>query len=259
MNSSVRKYMLFDLFALAIIGFILEMLAVKFSAFVFISVPTTAISLLMIFVAVVRWNLWGLLICPVLALGTVVGGQQIEIPYLAAVYDHNISISGLAIFISAFVGLLTTGLNVITYKKNTGRIINSPWMMLVLIFNYIVFCIVQIAVYRLITAGTLLHGGHIIYQHIYYVKDDAGVLQKVVDDINLCYRAEGGLVYNLFGLAVLYVGAYVLRSQGVLCNAIQKLIDDRKNAELNRIDRKFKIEEADDVDSVGESQTSQTE
>ena len=247
--------MLFDLFALAIIGFILEMLAVKFSAFVFISVPTTAISLLMVFVAVARWNLWGLLICPVLALGTIVGGQQIEIPYLAAVYDHNISISGLAIFISAFVGLLTTGLNVISYKKNTSRIINSPWMMLVLIFNYIVFCLVQIAVYRLITAGTLLHEGKILFQYVL----NEGTVDEVTKTYNLCRLGEAGLVYNLFGLAVLYVGAYVLRSQGVLCNAIQKLIDDRKNAELNRIDRKFKIEEADDVDSVGENQTSQNE
>jgi hypothetical protein len=49
------------------------------------------------------------------------------------------------------------------------------------------------------------------------------------------------------------VGSLIFRSQGVLCNAKQKLLDDKKNAELDREFDKFKIEEcACDEEVVGE-------
>jgi hypothetical protein len=45
---------------------------------------------------------------------------------------------------------------------------------------------------------------------------------------NLASYVQFGFVDNLFGLAVGVVGSLVLRSQGALNNAIDKLIDDKK-------------------------------
>ena len=93
MINSVKKYMIVDLVMLAVIGFILEFLCVKFSGTVLYAAPSVTIALLIAFIAVTRWNLWGLLICPVLALATLGGGSQIEISYMSAVYDYKLYIS----------------------------------------------------------------------------------------------------------------------------------------------------------------------
>jgi hypothetical protein len=48
---------------------------------------------------------------------------------------------------------------------------------------------------------------------------------------NYCQYIEQGFLYNLFGLAVAAIGVFVLRSQGVIVNAVDKLIDDKKLVE----------------------------
>ena len=90
---SIKKYMFVDLLLLVSIGFILELLVVKFSGLVLYAAPSVTIALLIAFIAVARWNLWGLLICPLLALATLIGGQKIELSYIAAVYDYKMYIS----------------------------------------------------------------------------------------------------------------------------------------------------------------------
>ena len=58
--------MAFDLLTITIVGFILEVLCVKFGSTVFYGTPFICISFLMVFIAVVRWNLYGLIIVPIL-------------------------------------------------------------------------------------------------------------------------------------------------------------------------------------------------
>ena len=213
-----------DLTLLAIIGCLLEGLATGMSSFVFNGTPTFTFSLLIVFLAVARWNLWGLLLAPVLAIATIVGGNMGIIDRYAAVYNWKI-------YISTTLGLITVGLNVIFFKKfGTRKVINGTGTMFLLVaFNYLTYSLVNFLSYRLLCSGTLAHSGIDLF---YYTVIENGVkLQKCV---NLCLYGESAFVYNLFGLAVIVIGLLVLRSQGVVNNVVDKLIDDKKNAELDR-------------------------
>jgi len=230
--------MAFDLLTITIVGFILEVLCVKFGSTVFYGTPFICISFLMVFIAVVRWNLYGLIIAPILVLATIVGGRWSELPYLAAVYDYRI-------YISVLIGLLSIGLNVIIFKKYGTAKITVSWykIVIMIIINYLIFSLIQVVVYRLLSAHTLMHNGKIMYEYIN--KDDE------IKVYNLCRYGESGFVYDLFGLIVGIVGTLILRSQGVVCNALQKSIEDRKNAELDRLDREnFSIDESVNIEEI---------
>ena len=111
--------------------------------------------------------------------------------------------------------------------------------------SYVVYCSIQFLSYRLICSGTLTHSGLNIFD---YTNKD-GVLKTV----NLCTLGEGGFAFNLIGLIIFVVGILILRSQGVVCNVKNKLIDDKKNAELNRINTEnFTVEEAGSDDESSE-------
>ena len=110
----------------------------------------------------------------------------------------------------------------------------------IMILSYLVYCTVQFVVYRLICSGTLAHSGMKVFE---YNHIDDGIL--TIKSVNLYRIGEGGFTFNLVGMIVAIVGAIILRSQGVICNVKDKLIDDKKNAELNRINTEnFTIEEA---------------
>ena len=82
--------MAFDLTILTIIGFVIEIFLIKFGAAVFIGAPFMGITLLIVFLAVARWNLWGLITAPIMAGAVWIGGIMVEIPYLKAVYDWRV-------------------------------------------------------------------------------------------------------------------------------------------------------------------------
>jgi len=240
--------MVFDMLTMIVLGCVLEALCVKFGSEVFNGVPTATFSLLITFLAVTRWNLWGLLVCPFLALATVYGGSLIQIREFQAAYTWEVGVS-------VFAGMLTFGINVFFFRKGrTKNVINSTWLLGLPLLNYLLFVFVQVYLYRLLTSGSIFQIGVEMYSYTYVTSEN---IEKLVE-VNLCQLVDGSLIYNLFGLAVMYIGVYVLRSQGVLCNAVERLIDDRKNAELNRLDKKFTISEVDD-DSVGENQSSNEE
>lgn len=238
MINSVKKYMIVDLVMLAVIGFILEFLCVKFSGTVLYAAPSVTIALLIAFIAVTRWNLWGLLICPVLALATLWGGSQIEISYMSAVYDYKL-------YISMIIGYLGISTNVIFYKKyKTDKIISGAWLIGIMLLDYVLFCVLQMVSYYLLCVTTGDSG-------LFTYPD---VVDGVATDVTTNVQQFGmnGFIYNLLGLIVLIVGGYVLRSQGVVCNRKQKFIDDRENAELMAKDLNFRIEEADESTHVGD-------
>lgn len=238
--------MAFDLLTMIVLGCVLEALCVKFGSELFNAVPTATFSLLITFLAVTRWNLWGLIVCPFLALATYYGGSLIQIREFQAAYTWELGVA-------VFVGLLTVGINVLFFRNGkTAKIINSTWLMAIPILNYILFIMIQTLVYRLLTSGSLFHMATRMYSYTYVTSEN---IEKLIS-VNLCGYIENTFIYDLFGLAVLYIGIYILRSQGVLCNAIERLIDDKKNAELDRVDMNFTISEEKDDDSVGENQSS---
>ena len=108
---------------------------------------------------------------------------------------------------------------------------------LVVLATYVVVCGVQTLVYSLIT----------------YPDAQNMIYNFNGKNYDLRYYGAMGVVYNLLGLVIAIVGSLIFRSQGVLCNAKQKLLDDKKNAELDREFDKFKIEESTcDEEVVGE-------
>lgn len=232
--------MIIDLIMLSLIGFVLEMLLIRFlpglvlpgTAFVFTS-------LLILFMSVTRWNLWGLIIIPIICLAPMIGGMWIDAQRLRDIYSFQYDWQ---LYVSMVIGYLSLGINVLFFKKDTRKIISSPFKMFgLVVLDYILFSIIQFIAYRLLTSnGDLLHRGQL--------------LNSLGED-KICEYIEGGILYNLFGLTIAVVGLIILRSQGAVCNVKQKLIDDKKNAELDRIDLNFRIEEM----QVDENQQNSTD
>ena len=200
--------------------------------------PTITISFIITIIAIIRWNLWGLIIVPLLALATTLGGSFADYGQFRAFYQFGSAYNycGLAIYISTICGLCTIGLDVILFKKiGTKKIVKNIFALVGIIFvNYAIFNFIQFIVFRLITAGgDLFNQAQIIYS------GEGG-------DFNLAIWAENGFVRNLLSLAIAVIGILILRSQGVITNVRDKLIDDKKNAELDAKDRNFRIEEVEE-------------
>lgn len=230
-----------DLALLLIIGFILEALCTNMSGFVLDAIPTTTFSLLIVFIAVVRWNLWGLLTIPIMAAATVLGGHFHIVKGLAAVYDWKC-------YLSASIGLLIIGLDVIVFKKRgTKKTIQSTvWMISILIINYILYNFVQLFFFRLFSNGNPFIIGESLYKVI--IENEDGTL-------NISnYYMDYGVIYNLFGLAISVIGTIILRSQGVVNNVVDNLIEDKKNAEMLKKDaEEFKVDSSEAVEAEEES------
>ena len=236
-NKSVWQYLIVDLLILSILGAILDGVVSTMSGLVLNAVPTATITLLIMFLCVTRWNLYGLLVAPILALGTLIGGHFSPVVYYSATYDWRV-------YIAIVVAMMTFGLNVIVFKKlTTKKAISNNWLFaIMMIGDYLVFNLLLIFVYRLLSSGNPFSMGEILFKYTDYTGETPKEAVK-----NLCYYIDGSFVYNLFGLAVLMVGGFVLRSQGAMNNAVQKLIDDKKMAEENRIsDETFSIPDVDE-------------
>lgn len=233
---SLKGYMVFDLIVLTIIGCLLEGFGAKCCGDIFTSAPTITLSFLILYIAIARWNLWGLVIVPFLALANKIGGGMINFSFIKAVYDWKL-------YISVILGMLTMGANVIIFKRYSSKRISSEIATLVgiLVLDYLLYTVVQWTSYRLLTSGDLLEGGVKIFEYIKYNKDGTSNWVKT----NIYGFGEGGFVYNLFAFISAMIGCIVLRSQAVISNVKEKLIDDRRNAELNRINTEnFTINEA---------------
>lgn len=218
-----------DLILLTVLGVLLEGLTERFASTILSGTPTIAFALFIVFFAVTRWKLWGLIIVPFLALSTWLGGSLGEIKYLADAYDWRV-------FIAEMCGLATVGINVVFYRNHkTQSIIATPWkLVLIIILDYVLYCVVHFVVYRLISSGNLLKMSEI---GDYYtvsrgkIVDGENVITTQKEYIYYAYYIEQGFIYNLFGLAVCFVGSFIFRSQGIINNAVDKLVDDKKMAD----------------------------
>lgn len=233
--------MLQDLALLVSIGFILEALCTNMTGFVLDAIPTTTFSLLIVFIAVVRWNLWGLLTIPVMTAATILGGHFHMVKGLASIYDWKC-------YLSASIGLLVIGLDVIAFKKKkTNKIIQSTiWIIGILLINYILYNFVQLFFFRLFSNGNPFIIGESLYEVI--IENEDGTISKSN------YYMDYGVIYNLFGLAVSVIGALILRSQGVVNNVVDKLIEDKQNAEMLKKDaEEFKVDSLEAKEAEEES------
>lgn len=232
MRKSVKVYMVQDLILLTILGLFLEALTQKFVPVVLGGAPSITFALLFVFVAVTRWGLWGLLIAPVIALATWLGGSWTDLKYVAHAYDWRL-------YLSEVAGLLTVGVNVLFFMKHkTNKVVGSTWkLLLIILLDYLLYCLIQIAIYRIITSGSPFKVGSIgeyVPQITSGSYDSSGNFIETTNYnvyVNYCLNTENGFLYNLFGLGVCLVGVFILRSQGIVNNAVDKLVDDKKAAE----------------------------
>lgn len=233
MINSVKKYMFVDLLLLASIGFIVDLFGIKFECLMLGGIPTSLISFLVLFIALARWNLWGLIITPILSLAILIGGKNSGSEYLSYAYDYRLYLANLT-------GLLFFGLNVFFYRKGkTKEVINSSVKLsLLIIFDYLVYSFIMVITYRILTSGNIFESG---VNNISYINREN---QIVI--VNVCNYVENVFINNLLGLAVLFIGVFILRSQGIVCNKTQQFIDDKENAELMSKDLEFRIEDADE-------------
>lgn len=218
-----------DLILLTVLGVLLEGLTERFASTILSGTPSVAFALFIVFFAVTRWKLWGLIIIPFLALSTWLGGSLGEIKYLADAYDWRV-------FVAEICGLATIGVNVVFYRKHrTQSIITTTWkVILLIIFDYVLYCTVHFIVYRLLTSGSLIRMGELggIYKvATSHFEGDDIVTQINEEFVNYCYYIEQGFIYNLFALAVCFIGTFIFRSQGIINNAVDKLVDDKKLAD----------------------------
>ncbi len=229
MKKSVKVYMVQDLVLLTVLGVLLEGLTQRFASTILSGTPTIAFALFIVFFAVTRWKLWGLTVIPFLALSTWLGGSLGEIKYLADAYDWRV-------FIAEMCGLATVGINVVFYRNHkTQSIIATPWkLILIILMDYVLYCVVHFVVYRLISSGNLLKMAEIgNYYNVSRGKlvNGENVITTQNEYVYYAYYIEQGFIYNLFGLVVCFVGSFIFRSQGIINNAVDKLVDDKKLAD----------------------------
>ena len=234
--------MFYDLATITLIGCVLEALVTMMSGYVFISAPSITFGLLLITMAVVRWHFWGLTTIPFIALANCIGGHFNRFSYFAAMYDWRMGLS-------IGVGLLVFIIDIIIFKKlGTKKTLNNLWLFIsMLVINYILFNLVQVGFYNLITSGNPLKVGEILYSYNIQTTNDLGETIISTKKDNLCVYAQNSFTYNLIGLRIMIVGGVILKYQGVLTNAYEKLVDDKKKEELDRIDAEtFSISETDE-------------
>ena len=230
-----------DLSFITLVGCVLEALVTMFSGMTIVAAPSISFGLLAITIAVIRWNFWGLTVIPFISLANFIGGHFNEIKYFAAIYDWRVAIS-------VAVGLLVFVIDAIIMRKcGTKKVVSNTWLLLaILLGNYILFNIIQLGTYNLITSGNPFKVGQLLYQYnIYETLENGERVAKLTTD-NLCLYEQNVMIYNLLGLRISIVGGIVLRSQGVLTNAYEKLVEDKNQADLDRYDEEhFSIDEGD--------------
>ncbi|MCR5112900.1 MAG: hypothetical protein K6A63_03060 [Acholeplasmatales bacterium] len=239
MRRSIKSYMLIDLAMITVIGCILEGAVTYMSGLVFNSVPTVSISLLIVLLALARWNQWGLLTVPFLAAATIIGGRLSPISYFRAAYEWRA-------YLSIVIGFMFTGLSVIVFKKKGTKMLKENYMIaLYVIANYIIYNVAQLLIYNLLCNIFNSPEGWNLVTYTSYANSTDG--EQITT--NISRFMVNGFGYNLFGLIIGIVGGIVLRAQGAFGNVAEKLLEDKRLAEeIRRNDEEFSIPDIDEVE-----------
>lgn len=192
---SLKKYMLIDLMILGLVGAVLEGVGVRAGFYVLAgNTPTTIVSLLILFLSVVRWKWYGLTILPVLALGNYIGCLSID---AGAIEDYLLRFD-YKYFLSVLLGLSTMIVPIIIMKKfETKSIVKSSYKLIGL-------CFLAFVLYELFRVGSYwIIGG------------------RYIDIINAGF-------FDLISLVVLILGSIIIRLQGSMIDVKEKVIADHK-------------------------------
>lgn len=193
--------MLVDLAILGVIGIIVEAIGIyAFNAMLTCMMMSTAFSLLIMFAATTRWGWKGLILAPILALATILCGRFLNPRVTYRInYDWKL-------YIATVFQLLSVSFNILWFKKIKDEYQTTKSIQLT--FGLCAIdCIISLLVLSL----------------VYLILAKKFLLLSFI-------------IWNAFGYAILFVGAFVLSRQNILVNIKKDLIrkeQDRKEAEAD--------------------------
>jgi hypothetical protein len=249
MRRSIKSYMLIDLAMLTVIGCVLEGLVTYMSGLVLNSATTISISLLIVLLALARWNQWGLVTIPFLAAATIIGGRLSPLVYFSRAYEWRA-------YLSIVIGLLFTGLSVVFLKKKGTKIFKENYVLvLFIIVNYIIYNLAQLVAYEVLYNLFKSPEGWNLVTYTSYLDSTEGTIVTS----NVAKYMTNGFIYNLFGLIIAIIGSIILRSQEAFGNVPAKLLEDKRLAEeIRKNDDEFSIPDIDEeIEKKSDDSTSQ--
>ncbi len=193
--------MLVDLAILGVIGIIVEAIGIyAFNAMLTCMMMSTAFSLLIMFAATTRWGWKGLILAPILALATILCGRFLNPRVTYRInYDWKL-------YIATVFQLLSVSFNILWFKKIKDEYQTTKSIQLT--FGLCAIdCIISLLVLSL----------------VYLILAKKFLLLSFI-------------IWNAFGYAILFVGAFILSRQNILVNIKKDLIrkeQDRKEAEAD--------------------------
>lgn len=193
--------MLVDLAILGVIGIIVEAIGIyAFNAMLTCVMMSTAFSLLIMFAATTRWGWKGLILAPILALATILCGRFLNPRVTYRInYDWKL-------YIATVFQLLSVSFNILWFKKIKDEYQTTKSIQLT--FGLCAIdCIISLLVLSL----------------VYLILAKKFLLLSFI-------------IWNAFGYAILFVGAFILSRQNILVNIKKDLIrkeQDRKEAEAD--------------------------
>ena len=109
-------------------------------------------------------------------------------------------------------------------------------MVFYVLINYVIYNLVQLATYQLLYNIFTNPEGWYLVTYTSYANSEAGEVVTA----NVANFMTNGFIYNLFGLVIAVIGGIVLRSQEAFGNVAEKLLEDRRLAEVDTIQQRVK-------------------
>lgn len=198
---SLKKYMFIDLAMLTGLGILAEVVGlIGTSIMLTNAIPTFCFALLIMMIALSRWNYKGLIIAPIIALATFLTGRLYIEP---SAYD-------LSMYFTILAGLLSTSVSLIWFRfMKPKELFKDPGFTALFAVSNIIAAV-------------------LVSTTLYYV-----INQNALANTNTAFSSVliQFLVYDAFGMVIALVGIFVLRGQETLLDVKQKLIDERNARE----------------------------
>ncbi|MDE5715614.1 MAG: hypothetical protein K2I42_05725 [Anaeroplasmataceae bacterium] len=191
--------MLVDLAILGVIGVIVEAIGIyAFNAMLTCVMMSTAFSLLIMYAATYRWGWKGLILAPILAIATILCGRYLN-PRLTYRVNYDWKL-----YIATVFQLLSVSFNILWFKKikdeyQTTKSIRMTFGLCA------IDCLISLLVLSL----------------VYFIFAKKFLILSFI-------------IWNAFGYAILFVGAFILGRQNILVNIKKDLLrkeEERKEAE----------------------------
>lgn len=199
--------MIIDLIVIGVVGSIIEALGIYiFNQMIYATIIASSFSLLIMLMATTRWGWKGLVLAPVLALATIIGGRYfVTNPDLRPNYDWKL-------YVAILFSLLAFAINIVWFNKKNYRQTYGKAS------NIFILVLIDILVSQL-------------------------VLSIVYLILKQSFQLLGFLAWNSFSYIILFVGAFALKGVGVMIDVKEDIIYHKEMLEDEKTSFNFDDEE----------------